>query len=67
MIEADKNYDNDYLLDALVIFTKLHGRPFTPEALVAGLPHSKGEAAPELFSLTNSKALFSRAALRAGF
>jgi len=67
MFDAEKNYDRDYLLDSLVIYTKLHGRPFTAESLTTGLPLEVGKSSPELFSLTSSKSLFSRAALRAGF
>lgn len=66
-INAEKNYDRDYLLDSLVIYTKLHGRPFTAESLTTGLPLELGKPSPELFSLSGSKSLFSRAALRAGF
>lgn len=57
----------DPLLESLVIFTKLHGTPFSAEALIAGLPTKEGLAAPELFSLDNPKSAFSRAAGRAGF
>jgi len=67
MLEAEKNYERDYLLDCLVIYTKIHGRPFTAESLTTGLPLEIGKSSPELFSLTGSKSLFSRAALRAGF
>jgi len=67
MLEAEKNYDRDYLLDCLVIYTKLHGRPFTAESLTTGLPLEMGKSSPELFSINGSKSLFSRAALRAGF
>ena len=66
-LNAEKNYDRDYLLDSLVIYTKLHGRPFTAESLTTGLPLEMGKPSPELFSLSGSKSLFSRAALRAGF
>ena len=63
------NADNlrmDALLDCLVLFTKLYHKPFSAEALSAGLPIEKGAEAPELFSINNAKGLFSRAAARAG-
>lgn len=56
----------DALLDCLVLFTKLYHKPFSAEALTAGLPIEPGNDAPELFSIDNSKALFSRAAEKAG-
>lgn len=64
-----QNIDNirmDALLDALVLFTKLYHKPYTAEALTAGLPIEPGIEAPELFSINNAKGLFSRAASRAG-
>jgi len=63
------NADNlrmDSLLECLVIFTKLYHKPFSAEALTAGLPIEMGKEAPELFSINNSKGLFSRAAEKAG-
>ena len=63
------NADNlrmDALLDCLVLFTKLYHKPFSAEALTAGLPIEPGAEAPELFSINNAKGLFSRAAQRAG-
>jgi ATP-binding cassette, subfamily C, bacterial LapB len=57
----------DALLDALVLYTKLYAKPFTHEALVAGLPLNAQEGATELFSISKPKSLFSRAASRAGF
>lgn len=63
------NADNlkmDSLLDCLVLFTKLYHKPFSAEALTAGLPIEIGKEAPELFSINNAKGLFSRAAARAG-
>ena len=63
------NADNlrmDALLDCLVLFTKLYHKPFSAEALTAGLPIEPGAEAPELFSINSSKGLFSRAAGRAG-
>ncbi|CAD7287790.1 Toxin RTX-I translocation ATP-binding protein [Campylobacter majalis] len=56
----------DELLECLVIFTKLHNNPYSADALTIGLPVKDGEEV-ELFSLSGSKSLFSRAALRAGF
>ncbi len=63
------NLDNlrmDALLDSLVLFTKKYHKPFSAEALTAGLPIEPGAEAPELFSINNAKGLFSRAAARAG-
>jgi len=63
------NADNlkmDSLLDCLVLFTKLYHKPFSAEALTAGLPIEPGKESPELFSINNAKGLFSRAAQRAG-
>ncbi|MGG7048744.1 MULTISPECIES: type I secretion system permease/ATPase [unclassified Campylobacter] len=56
----------DQLLECLVIFTKLHNNPYSADALTVGLPVKDGEDV-ELFSLSSSKSLFSRAAARAGF
>jgi ATP-binding cassette subfamily C protein LapB len=56
----------DALLDALVLYTKLYHKPFTHEALIAGLPVHNLQGNVELFSLSGSKSLFSRAASRAG-
>ncbi len=63
------NADNlrmDALLDSLVLFTKLYHKPYSAEALTAGLPIEPGAEAPELFSINNAKGLFSRAAEKAG-
>ncbi|PHS57079.1 MAG: type I secretion system permease/ATPase [Sulfurimonas sp.] len=67
MIATDAEYLRmDALLDSLVLFTKLYHKPFSAEALTAGLPIVPGDEAPELFSINNAKGLFSRAAERAG-
>lgn len=63
---TNANLRMDALLDCLVLFTKLYHKPFSAEALTAGLPIEPGNDAPELFSIDNSKALFSRAAEKAG-
>ncbi|MEA2051175.1 MAG: type I secretion system permease/ATPase [Campylobacterota bacterium] len=57
------------VLDSLVMFSKLHGKPYSAEVLSEGLPIAEGESVPKLFSVkpNNSRALFSRAAKRAGF
>ena len=65
-ITSANNLRFDALLDALVLFTKLYHKPFSAEALTAGLPIEPGAEAPELFSINNSKGLFSRAAAKAG-
>lgn len=62
-----ENYTGEPILDSLVIFCKLQSRPHTPETLVAGLPVEDGRNTPTLFSKYSSKALFSRAAAKAGF
>ncbi|MDA3947580.1 MAG: type I secretion system permease/ATPase [Helicobacteraceae bacterium] len=62
-----KHTEVDPLLACLVIFTKIHHRPFSAEALTHGLPREEGESTPTLFSLYTSKSLFSRASQRAGF
>ena len=46
------------LLDCLVELTRIHGRPMTHSALIAGLPVDKGGLTPSTFS---------RAAAKAGF
>ncbi|MCX6075857.1 MAG: type I secretion system permease/ATPase [Campylobacterales bacterium] len=65
LTKAD-NLKIDSLLDCLVLFTKLYHKPFSAEALTAGLPIEIGKETPELFSINNAKGLFSRAAERAG-
>ena len=66
LITSADNLRMDALLDCLVLFTKLYHKPFSAEALTAGLPIEPGHEAPELFSINNAKGLFSRAAERAG-
>jgi len=63
----DPHHQYDPLLECLVIFAKLHNRPISVEALIAGLPVKPGADGPELFSIENPKGLFSRVAARAGF
>ncbi len=55
------------ILDTLTIYCKMNGRPYSKESLIAGLPVETGRNTPILFSKSNSKSLFSRAALKAGF
>ena len=66
---AYREYIETSILDALVLFTKFSGNPYSPEALTEGLPIAEGKASPKLFSLdpNASRGLFSRAAERAGF
>ncbi|HEX5670792.1 MAG TPA: type I secretion system permease/ATPase [Sulfuricurvum sp.] len=59
-------FDIDPLLQCLVLFTQLYHKPFTTDALMAGLPIDPKTASTHLYSLKSSKALFSRAASRAG-
>lgn len=56
----------DPLLQCLVLFTQLYHKPFTADALMAGLPHAPQGGVVHLYSLKSSKSLFSRAASRAG-
>jgi len=60
--------EEDSLLKALVLYTKLYHRPFSPEALLYGLPLNDKEGGTKLFSMDpkSKKALFSRVAARAG-
>ena len=63
---AADNLRMDSLLECLVLYTKLYHKPFSAEALTAGLPIEPGAESPELFSINNAKGLFSRAAQKAG-
>jgi ATP-binding cassette, subfamily C, bacterial LapB len=56
----------DPLLQCLVLFTQLYHKPFTAEALSAGLPLSPHDTTQGLYDLKQSKGLFARAASRAG-
>ena len=56
----------DPLLQCLVLFTQLYHKPFTAEALMAGMPIPPGGGEFRLFSLKSSKSLFTRAAAQAG-
>ena len=66
LITSVDNLRMDSLLDCLVLFTKLYHKPYSAEALTAGLPIEPGAESPELFSIDNAKGLFSRAAAKAG-
>jgi len=66
LLTSTENLKMDALLDCLVLFTKLYNKPFSAEALTAGLPIEPESDAPELFSIDNAKGLFSRAAEKAG-
>lgn len=57
----------DPLLVTLSIYTKRYGKSYSIEALTADLPVAPGKATAEMFSIHNPKAVFSRAASRAGF
>lgn len=57
----------DPLLICLVRFAELYSHPITLDSVISGLPIKAGDKGPKLFSVDNSKALFSRAAKRAGF
>jgi ATP-binding cassette subfamily C protein LapB len=60
--------EEDSLLNALVLYTKLYHRPFSPEALLSGLPLNDKDGGTKLFSMDphSKKGLFSRVAARAG-
>lgn len=63
-----KEYNRENsILDTLTIYCKMNGRPYSKESLIAGLPVESGRNTPILFSKSNSKSLFSRAASKAGF
>ena len=47
---------HDPLLDCLVELTRIHARPSTRAALVAGLPLEKGSLTPSLFARAASRA-----------
>jgi len=47
---------HDPLLDCLVELTRIHGRPSTRAALIAGLPLEKGSLTPSLFGRAASRA-----------
>ena len=64
---TDTQHHYDPLLECVVIFARLHNRPISIEALIAGLPVEPGTDGPELFSIDSPKGLFSRVAIRAGF
>ena len=66
LITSVDNLRMDSLLDCLVLFTKLYHKPYSADALTAGLPIEPGNESPELFSINNAKGLFSRAANKAG-
>lgn len=66
MTEYNNEQGLNSLLDCLVVYTKFYHKPYTKESLTFGLPIEKGNENPELFSVKNSKGLFSRAASHAG-
>ena len=47
MNEIENKFIKDPLLQTLVMYSRIHGRPFSAEALVSGLPIEKGKPAPE--------------------
>ena len=58
---------NDVLLDCLVELTRIHGRPMTHSALIAGLPVDKGGLTPSTFSRAAAKAGFATKILKMPF
>ncbi|NQY21128.1 MAG: type I secretion system permease/ATPase [Campylobacteraceae bacterium] len=54
------------LLNSLVLYTKIFSKPYSADALIHGLPIETSSAELELFSISDSKSIFSRAAFRAG-
>src|SRR5574343_240261 len=55
---------HDPLLDCLVELTRIHGRPSTRAALVAGLPLEKGSLSPSLFGRAAGRAGLSAKVVR---
>jgi ATP-binding cassette subfamily C protein LapB len=55
---------HDPLLDCLVELTRIHGRPSTRAALIAGLPLEAGSLTPSLFARAASRAGLSAKVLR---
>ena len=55
------------LLDCLVELTRIHGRPMTHSALIAGLPVDKGGLTPSTFSRAAAKAGFATKILKMPF
>lgn len=55
---------HDPLLDCLVELTRIHGRPSTRAALVAGLPLEKGALSPSLFGRAAGRAGLSAKVIR---
>ncbi len=53
------------LIDGLVLYTKLYDKPHTVVELTAGLPIQPNQSEVSLYSLEESKSLFSRAAANA--
>jgi len=53
------------LIDGLVLYTKLYDKPYTTTELTAGLPIQPNQSDVNLYSLKESKSLFSRAASNA--
>ncbi|MDD3056103.1 MAG: type I secretion system permease/ATPase [Aliarcobacter sp.] len=66
MVEFENKESFNSLLDSLVTYTKFYYKPCSKESLTFGLPIEKGIENPQLFSISSSKGLFSRAANRAG-
>ena len=59
-------FKKDSLIETLSLYTKVYSKYFSKASLSAGLPIELGKNDLELFSLTKSKSLFSRAANNAG-
>jgi len=55
------------LIETLSLYSKIYNKYCSVESLSAGLPVEFGKDGIEIFSVTNSKSLFTRAALNAGF
>ena len=45
-----QKYNPRSLLDALVIFSRIHGKPFSAEVLTKGLPVNEHEQIPKLYT-----------------
>lgn len=62
----DSHIHQKSLIETLSLYTKIYHTHYSVETLSAGLPIELGKSHLDLFSINDSKALFSRASLNAG-
>ncbi len=62
----DNLLQKESLIETLSLYTKIYHKYFSVESLSAGLPLEFGKDKVELFSVNDSKSLFTRSALNAG-